>query len=421
MAPSTRLRAQPARRVDYGPVVPAVRPGSFHTPIILGDTPPPEEQLAPHPTAATKLARNAQGRFVSFNASPKPKPDRKKVTKSTSPPKKECLICATSKGTRRCFKTSALEGACEHFEAICNLCVQKQVKTKMSGRQLTDAHLPCMFPGCAAVLDHAMLKEVMTKALFETWDMAVTKHFLAADPSYVACLNSECGVYFSVEGCAGKEKTANSKSKVKPVANPEAKKKKKGDGSKDKTSTNNESKPEAKKKKYNRKKNSDEMVACPHCDHDLCLSCNRPGHTGSCDSAKQREDEESVKAIKTMGAKPCPQCGINITKNGGCDHMTCQNCRHNFCWECGGGYKGLPTDHATTCSHATPLIAHDIGNFVDENLTVAQVNVLIARARADRDAGLPPRANLQLAPGVQLVNGAAVRPGAGAGAVAGSV
>ena len=56
------------------------------------------------------------------------------------------------------------------------------------------------------------------------------------------------------------------------------------------------------------------------------------------------------------------------------------------------------------------MIAHDIGNFADENLTVAQVNALIERARQDREAGREPQPQLQLAPGVQLINGAAVRP-----------
>ena len=56
------------------------------------------------------------------------------------------------------------------------------------------------------------------------------------------------------------------------------------------------------------------------------------------------------------------------------------------------------------------MIAHDIGNFVDANLTVAQVNALIEQARRDREAGRVPQPNLQLAPGMQLGNGAAFRP-----------
>ena len=32
--------------------------------------------------------------------------------------------------------------------------------------------------------------------------------------------------------------------------------------------------------------------------------------------------------------KQCPRCGIETEKNGGCNHMTCANCDHQYCWEC---------------------------------------------------------------------------------------
>jgi ariadne-1 len=34
--------------------------------------------------------------------------------------------------------------------------------------------------------------------------------------------------------------------------------------------------------------------------------------------------------------RECPYCRVDIEKNGGCDHMTCGNCRRSFCWSCLG-------------------------------------------------------------------------------------
>ncbi|KAJ4987456.1 E3 ubiquitin-protein ligase dbl4 [Stagonosporopsis vannaccii] len=384
MAPSTRLGARPDRRVDYRNVMPTGRVGSARNPIEVEDTLPPQVSATRATKTkekdASKPARDAQGRFIKSDSFAKRNVDRNKVVKATPPPKKEtkarplkteCIICATTKSTKRSFKTPNLDGMCEHFESVCDVCVQKLIKTKMSQRQLDDASLACVFPGCEVTIDHAQLKMVLPHALFEIWDTAITKHLLAADSSYIACLNPECGTYFSVEGC-GKHKTSNTKDKPKAEG---------------------------------RKKGSDKAT-CPYCNHDLCLSCTRPWHSGSCNSIKRREDKESEKVIKNMGAKPCPKCGINIEKQGGCDHMRCRNCRHNFCWECLGGLKGGANDHAETCSHHRPMIAHDVGNFVPENLTVDQVNALFERARRDRDGGRVPRPHVQLPPGAQVANGA---------------
>jgi len=41
-----------------------------------------------------------------------------------------------------------------------------------------------------------------------------------------------------------------------------------------------------------------------------------------------------------MTAEPCPNCGVMIHKNGGCKHMQCVKCRHEFCWFCLGTYTG---------------------------------------------------------------------------------
>jgi len=63
-------------------------------------------------------------------------------------------------------------------------------------------------------------------------------------------------------------------------------------------------------------------------------------------------EEVQVVAKKEITANPCPYCNVWIEKNQGCNHMTCTNCRFEFCWLCKGTYQN---HNYVKCSNQSDL------------------------------------------------------------------
>jgi hypothetical protein len=51
--------------------------------------------------------------------------------------------------------------------------------------------------------------------------------------------------------------------------------------------------------------------------------------------------------------RSCPGCGFLITKDGGCDHLMCQKCKHEFCWLCGNDNYGYKHVNKSDCWQIT--------------------------------------------------------------------
>jgi ariadne-1 len=100
-----------------------------------------------------------------------------------------------------------------------------------------------------------------------------------------------------------------------------------------------------------KKKDLDKVVPTVVCDckHRFCFGCILADHQPApCELVKKwlkkcADDSETANWI-SANTKECPKCNSTIEKNGGCNHMTCRKCKHEFCWMC----MGLWSEHGTS-------------------------------------------------------------------------
>jgi len=83
---------------------------------------------------------------------------------------------------------------------------------------------------------------------------------------------------------------------------------------------------------------SGKFVTCAQ-KHSFCVECKQEAHApADCATVKlwlQKCDDDS-ETLHWLSAhtQDCPKCHSTIEKNGGCNHMTCRKCKHDFCWVC---------------------------------------------------------------------------------------
>jgi len=73
-------------------------------------------------------------------------------------------------------------------------------------------------------------------------------------------------------------------------------------------------------------------IICDDCKiSEFCSGCGLLYHgTSQCNVSF---DEASIAFIQNETI-PCPNCSVRLLKDGGCNHMTCKQCRTEFCWLC---------------------------------------------------------------------------------------
>ena len=59
-----------------------------------------------------------------------------------------------------------------------------------------------------------------------------------------------------------------------------------------------------------------------------------------CQACYQNETSTFTSQMaELVGIKSCPKCSMKIEKNGGCKHMTCKGCKHEWFWCCLRAYR----------------------------------------------------------------------------------
>jgi hypothetical protein len=85
------------------------------------------------------------------------------------------------------------------------------------------------------------------------------------------------------------------------------------------------------------------ILTCLENEHSFCMNCRQLPHKGRDCNLKEEEGWSVFR--KENHLKKCPQCGIEIYKDSGCNHMTCTKCHYQFCWICGKKYTSSHYDN----------------------------------------------------------------------------
>ena len=112
-------------------------------------------------------------------------------------------------------------------------------------------------------------------------------------------------------------------------------------------------------------------VLCGCCGATFCFGCKEEAHRPvACDTVRRWVTKNSAESENLnwilANTKPCPKCHRPIEKNQGCMHMTCSQCRHEFCWLCNGPWAehGERTGGFYACNRFE--VARKAGEYDDE-------------------------------------------------------
>ncbi|KAG6860110.1 hypothetical protein C0995_015610 [Termitomyces sp. Mi166 len=252
------------------------------------------------------------------------RPGTRSATKLfSSPPPVVCPICYDDDSSLQ-----VLSLACNH--SFCSNCWTAYFTSKINDE--AEHTIRCMAQGCALVVPDAFILSLLTDpsrsdmaaenaATWARFQELLVRHFVASSPGLKYCPYPSCTNTVSCPNAVGKAILTT----VVPIVSCGAR----GIGSSIQNPVDGQGRGQEGEGK----------------EHKFCFGCpvesdHRPV---VCAVAKMwlkkcRDDSETANWIKS-NTKECPKCQSTIEKNGGCNHMTCKKCKHEFCWVCMGPWQ----------------------------------------------------------------------------------
>ncbi|CAD8194272.1 unnamed protein product [Paramecium pentaurelia] len=181
------------------------------------------------------------------------------------------------------FKNKQKVLNCKH--EFCYECIQSYLDNKIKIAQVLEIECPQL--GCDNYYNDEIIKGLVNDEQYQKYDKFKKKRLLEKDETVRWCIKPGCDKYIK-----GKSMFSNT-------------------------------------------------VKC-ECGQEICYDCRREDHPGmTCEEALDKFYELT---LKQLVIQRCPKCKAPIQKKEGCNHMTCYQCRFQFCWLCRARYTRMHFD-----------------------------------------------------------------------------
>ena len=210
----------------------------------------------------------------------------KEIPEEKNQMNENCLICE-----EKLTKEELNNNFIECFHGFCNVCLFNYFKEKINNNDVEK--IKCPEKSCDRLLYTEFIENKLKddKALLEKYQKLYRRKQLAANPNIQLCPYPDCESYAE--------------------------------------------------------KGGNKFVTCKENNHKFCFNCLKDWHENkNCEMELNKSFEKWKDPYKV---KRCPKCKYFIEKNEGCNHITCSNCKYQWCWLCQQEYKKGHYDFKGNC------------------------------------------------------------------------